>query len=205
MNTENVKPVVQKLLDIIKHHKLEVMEHYPNDVLVCDAEMLEKAWFPGARIAWAASTSSTQLIVLNTGSKSTREMLQAIGSYSMSYKVWYLLSNVGGKVVAKELTAEQFATLEDDSTLTTKQIERGRYQILENGAPVAGVTCTYQKCEDGSHNPPLLVEVTSEVARPLIRAKIQLLANDLATKFHGSLFWRGGLELSWEKASKAAA
>ena len=59
---------ISKILDamkkVITKHGLELLQRYPNDLLVHDKATLERAAAPGAQIAWMVGHSHTHLVVL---------------------------------------------------------------------------------------------------------------------------------------------
>ncbi|MBK4735963.1 hypothetical protein [Noviherbaspirillum pedocola] len=58
-NTALVEASISRMLDLIAHYGLKLLETYPNDLLVIDREILQRAAHPGASIAWMVGDSHT--------------------------------------------------------------------------------------------------------------------------------------------------
>lgn len=59
-----VENIIAKMLELVKNNELELMEHYPNDLLVHDRAVLEALAVPGAKIAWMVGHSHTHMFPL---------------------------------------------------------------------------------------------------------------------------------------------
>ncbi len=59
-----VQAILQRMQAVITKYQLEVLERYPDDLLVHDKAMLERFAVPEAQIAWMVGHSHTHLVAL---------------------------------------------------------------------------------------------------------------------------------------------
>lgn len=64
-----VDKIIHAMLDQVQKYGLELMQRYPNDLLVHDRAALEKHAVSGAKIAWMVGHSHTHLTVLGLHAK----------------------------------------------------------------------------------------------------------------------------------------
>ncbi len=56
-----VNQIIQSMQDIVVKHGLELMQHYPNDLLVHDKAHLMGMASPGAQFAWVVGDTHTHI------------------------------------------------------------------------------------------------------------------------------------------------
>jgi hypothetical protein len=105
-----VDKVIEAMLGQIQKYGLELMQRYPDDLLVHDRYSLEKHAVPGAKIAWMVGHSHTHLVVLG---------LHAAGNEGVTFLTnlanddrFYVMSVSGGEQFSlKEVEREEFTRL----------------------------------------------------------------------------------------------
>ena len=63
-NEMRVSRIIESMTSEIKKHGLELLQRYPNDLLVHDQNMLQKTAVPGMKIAWMVGDSHTHMVPL---------------------------------------------------------------------------------------------------------------------------------------------
>lgn len=59
-----VQSILERMQDAITKYGLEVLQRYPDDLLIHDKAMLERFAVPGAKIAWMVGHSHTHLVAV---------------------------------------------------------------------------------------------------------------------------------------------
>ena len=59
-----VQPILRAMRAAITKYGLEILQRYPDDLLVHDKAMLERMAVPGARLAWMVGHSHTHIVAL---------------------------------------------------------------------------------------------------------------------------------------------
>lgn len=109
-----VDSVIQSMQDIIVKHRLELLKHYPNDLLVHDKAFLLEMASPGAHIAWVVGDRHSHIVALGL-SKSENEMIGCLTRLASNDKFYSIKFDTGQRVHFKEYTRETF-----ESLMTTK-------------------------------------------------------------------------------------
>jgi hypothetical protein len=102
--------IVDAMLAEVKKYGLELMERYPNDLMVHDLETLGRIAVPGAQLAWVCGDSHTHLVVLGVH----EEQNSLIGAFlNMSSRDRFYRIKVGHSGFRmEELSRDVFAALE---------------------------------------------------------------------------------------------
>lgn len=73
-NSVLVQSILNAMQEVIQKHGLELLQRYPNDLLVHDKAMLEQIAVPGAKIAWMVGHSHTHLTTLGLHPKENEKV-----------------------------------------------------------------------------------------------------------------------------------
>ena len=107
---EFVDSVLQSMQDIIVKHGLELMQHYPNDLLVHDKAFLMEMASPGAHIAWVIGDRHTHIVALGL-SQTENEMVGCLTRLASNDKFYSIKFHTNQRVEFKEFTSANFETL----------------------------------------------------------------------------------------------
>lgn len=104
-----VDRLVKAMQDEIEKHGLELLQRYPNDLLVHDRAVLDWAAVPGMEIAWMCGHSHTHIVPLGLHDEES-DMVSCL--LNMSKDDRFYLIKVGQDGFAfKEVTREAFGAL----------------------------------------------------------------------------------------------
>jgi len=107
---EFVASILKSMQDIIAKHGLELMRHYPNDLLVHDKAYLMTMAMPGAQIAWVVGDMHTHIVNLGLAQEEN-EMVGCLTNMSSRDKFYLIKINSGYRVNFAELSRDAFANL----------------------------------------------------------------------------------------------
>lgn len=107
---EFVDSVIQSMQDIIVKHRLQLLKHYPDDLLKHDKAFLMEMASPGAHIAWVVGDRHSHIVALGL-SKSENEMITCLTRLSSNDKFYSIKFNAEQRVEFKEYTRETFESL----------------------------------------------------------------------------------------------
>lgn len=110
MNQNNVvERLIKSMQDEIEKHGLEILQRYPNDVLVHDRAMLEWAAVPGMKLAWMCGHCHTHAVPLGLHREETG-MVANLTNLSSEDR-FYLIQVRHGGFSINEVTREAFGAL----------------------------------------------------------------------------------------------
>ena len=109
-NQINVKAILNGMLAAIAKYHLEVMQRYPDDLLVHDKAMLERVAVPGARIGWMVGHSHTHLVALGFHPAENLHVTY-LTNLAPEDRFYVLNLRHGGSIQMQELDRQGFAAL----------------------------------------------------------------------------------------------
>jgi hypothetical protein len=107
---EFVESVIQSMQDIIVKHGLELMQHYPNDLLVHDKANLMLMATPGAQIAWVVGNMHTHIVNLGL-SRQENEAVGYLTNLSSSDQFYLINISSGYRANFTKLSRDEFENL----------------------------------------------------------------------------------------------
>jgi len=106
--------IIQSILNLmsaqIEKYGLELMQHYPNDLLVHDKAILERIAVPGAHFAWMVGNSHTHLVPLGLHAEETK-MVEYLTNMASDDRFYECKISHGGDFSMKEIDRNAFAAL----------------------------------------------------------------------------------------------
>lgn len=128
-------PQAEKILDFmvseIKKHGLEVLDRYPNDVLVHDLAMLKTVDFPGAKIAWMVGDSHSHMVRLGLHPDENKNVTYLTNLASGDR--FYLITITNGGFIGKEVTRDQFLQLQHTPVPYEMQGGKHEFSLYKRG------------------------------------------------------------------------
>jgi len=94
----------------IEKYSLELMQRYPNDLLVHDKSVLERIAVPGAHFAWMVGHSHTHLVPLGLHAEES-EMVKCLTNMASDDRFYECKVSHGGDFTMKEIDRKAFAEL----------------------------------------------------------------------------------------------
>lgn len=130
--------LISAMQEVIKSHGLELMQRYPNDLLVHDRYTLEGLEGATCSIAWCVGHCHTHMVVLgmHPEENSMIECFQNLSSDDKFYKI-ILQGSEDFKLV--ELTKENFSVLKSIRVAYEKKGGKLEFVILKDGKPMFNV------------------------------------------------------------------
>ena len=105
-----VDAIIQSMQDIVTKHGLELMQHYPNDLLVHDRAYLMNMASPGAHLAWVVGDMHTHIVGLGLDQEEN-SMVSCLTKLANRDKFYSIKINTGNRVVFTELSREALEKL----------------------------------------------------------------------------------------------
>lgn len=105
-----VTQIIQSMQDIVVKHGLDLMQRYPNDLLVHDKAHLMGMATPGAQFAWVVGDAHTHIVSLGL-SKEENENVGYLTKLANKDKFYTIKINTGNRVVFTELDRKAFEAL----------------------------------------------------------------------------------------------
>jgi hypothetical protein len=99
---------------VITIYRLEVLQRYPDDLLVHDKSMLERIAVPGATIAWMVGHSHTHLVAMGLHSVENLNVTY-LTNLASEDKFFVLNIGQGHSIKMSEIDRQQFAALSNTS------------------------------------------------------------------------------------------
>jgi hypothetical protein len=105
-----VQAILNAMQAVIAKHALEVLQRYPNDLLVHDKAILEKVAVPGAKIAWMVGHSHTHMVSLGFHKQ---EGMNVEGLINLANEDRFYVLNIcsGEKFTMTEVDRKDFSQL----------------------------------------------------------------------------------------------
>lgn len=114
-----VQSILNAMTSIIQQHGLELLQRYPDDLLVHDKATLEEYAVPGARIAWMVGHSHTHIVPLGLSAKENDKVTYMTNLANDDR--FYIIKVHPGRFTMGELSREQFAALKHTPVMYTRE------------------------------------------------------------------------------------
>lgn len=143
--------IIEAMLAQIEHHKLELLKHYPDDLLVHDRNMLSRSAHAGAKIGWVVGDCHTHLAKLGVHAKLNEgpTYLTALGSRDRFYFIEVARS--GESFSMKEVTREYFPSLANTPIPYKRIGNASAFWLYKNDTRVGTVKIS----RAGTHEKPI--------------------------------------------------
>lgn len=105
-----VNQIIQSMQDIVAKHGLELMQRYPNDLLVHDKAYLMRMASPGAQFAWVVGDAHTHIVSLGMAQEEN-EMVNCLTKLANKDKFYTVKINTGNRAIFTELDRKAFEAL----------------------------------------------------------------------------------------------
>lgn len=144
-------PIVETALSLmqaeIKKYGLEVLQRYPNDLLVHDRAQLEIAAVPGAKIAWMVGHCHTHLVPLGVHPREN-EHVAYLTKLASEDRFYGLTISRQGNVAINEVDRQGFIQLQGIPVPYVIQGGPDNFWLLRNGHRIGhcGITMTGGIC-----------------------------------------------------------
>lgn len=133
---------VEKILDamkgIITKYGLELLERYPDDLLVHDKAMLERGAVPGAQIAWMVGHSHTHLVNLGLHPKEN-ENVEYLTNLANDDRFFVLTIGHGDAFRMTEMNRKDFANLSRTAVPYKRQGEPAGFWLYRHESRIGHV------------------------------------------------------------------
>lgn len=129
--------IVERMTRVIREHGLELLERYPNDLLVHDRNILERAAVDGAQIAWMVGHCHTHMVILGLHPDENQNVGYLTNLSSSDH--FYLLKVKGDAFTMQEVGREAFARLSNTSVPYARKGVKDAFWLLRNGVRVGYV------------------------------------------------------------------
>lgn len=125
----------------VERHGLQLMRHYPADLLVHDRATLEKAAVPGAQIAWMCGHSHTHIVILGLHPDENMHVDYLL-NLANDDKFYKLTVGNGETFSLKEITREAFGKLNQTSVAYQREGKLpGFWLTRKNKERVGFISC----------------------------------------------------------------
>jgi hypothetical protein len=179
-----VESILNEMQFIVAKHGLNLMQTYPNDLLVHDRRMLERCAHNGASIAWMAGHSHTHLVNLGVH-REENEMVHYLTNLASEDR-FYTIKIFAGDVAFKEVDRKGFDALANTPVPYIKLGQDDEFALFKREVRVGKVRVTQQ----GSYADRLYVlEISAEAcATKQDHMALHIWAEKAAAKCAGTLF-----------------
>lgn len=125
-----VNRIIDRMSMIIQEHGLELLQRYPNDLLVHDRNVLERAAVNGAQIAWMVGHCHTHMVILGLHPKENQNVgyLAHIGNDDR----FYLIKVSADTFTMKEVSRDDFAKLSNTSVRYAREGAKDAFWLTRN-------------------------------------------------------------------------
>jgi hypothetical protein len=135
-----IEKILAAMQGLIAKHGLELMQRYPNDLLVIDREVLERNALPGVKIAWMVGHSHTHITVL--GIHARENECVTYHTNLCNDDRFYLLSIGMDSFSIKEQTREAYKALAHTRVSYEKQGDKSSFWLSRNKTRIGHVCLT---------------------------------------------------------------
>jgi len=118
------------MLEKINLHGLELMQRYPNDLIVHDRAILDRVAYPGALVAWVVGDSHTHIVALGLHPKEN-EAVTYFTNLSRTDR-FYTLSITAAAFSLKEIDRAAFLGLQTTSVPYTRTGTAQSFYLFRN-------------------------------------------------------------------------
>ena len=141
--------IIEAMLAEVARYKLELLQRYPNDLLVHDRNSLERGAHAGAKFCWMVGDSHTHLARLGVH-ETLNEYPTFLTNYCANDRFYVIdVARDGQSFTLKEVTRESFPSLSHTPIPYKRVGQANGFWLYKNGARVGTVsivrTGTYEK------------------------------------------------------------
>jgi len=187
MNTTNnliVDSIIDAMLSEITKYNLELLQRYPNDLLVHDRSVLEYAAIPGATIAWMVGDSHTHLVTLGLH-KGESEMVRCLTNLSSNDR-FYVLKVESSSFNLTELDRKQFMDLEHTNVPYSSHGSDSEFSIYKGKAEIGHIKLNHSIRNQQPFVEALITPIA--VANKMDLVALRMWCSKGITRLAGTLF-----------------
>lgn len=194
-----VQLILNAMQAAITKHGLELMQHYPSDLLIYDKAMLERVAVPGAKIAWMAGNCHTHLVSLGFH---PRENLNVTYLTNLASEDRFFVLNVGrgNSFKMDEVDRKNFAALSNTAMPYQRKGEVSNFWLYRHSIKVGHIAISregyWQELGFVATITPMVGISSHE------RAALEIWCSYAITEVAGSLFARS--QTSWAESVELA-
>lgn len=193
-----IEKILQAMIAQIEQHGLELMKHYPNDLLKIDRAIIERGAHPGASVAWMVGHSHTHTVLLGLHPKESEAVAYHL-NLARDDRFYTLKIDANGFMLT-EIDRDAYAQLQHTPIPYQRDGGANGFWLLRNGDRVGycNITSTgnYQSRK-------WIAEITpASGIRPLDQAALHVWTSYAITELAGSLF--AACEIHWKPALQYA-
>jgi hypothetical protein len=137
---ETAARIVDHLVRLVTDYGLELLQRYPNDLLVIDRVLLEAAAYPGAKIAWMVGHSHTHLFPLGIHPEKNQSVTW-VTNFGNDDRFFVIDVRHGGLFSVKELDRKKFESLQHTPLLYSPEgNDQSSFWLLKHGRRIGFVS-----------------------------------------------------------------
>lgn len=198
----NLDQVVQAMKDRIAAHGLQLLQNYPNDLLIHDRRIMEAALVPGVTMGWVVGHNHTHLIVLGVHPQEN-DMAPYLTRLSESdrYYTIALDGRAASGVAITEASREAFAALANLDVPYRSNGPVESFDLYRHTQMIGHVTVRRQVTDGGT---PVYLQTIEPTHRATDADRVALLfwAEKAAVKAAHTLFCQ--TEVTWQEPGAEA-
>lgn len=180
-----VQSILNAMQAAITKHGLDLMQTYPDDLLVHDKSMLDRMAVPGAKLAWMAGHCHTHLV--NLGLHPDENLTVGYLTNLTSADRFYVIDvKHGEKFSMVEVNRKEFAALSSTAVHYERQGDKADFWLMRQKNRVGHIAL---KSVGTLHQPKFAATITPVAGiSGLDRAALELWCSKAATEIAHSLF-----------------
>jgi len=187
-----VRSILERMQAVITKYKLEVLQRYPDDLLIHDRMMLERFAVPGATIAWMVGHSHTHLAALGFHPV---ENLNVTYLSNLASEDRFCVLNIGQghNIKMTELDRQQFAALSNTPVPYERRDDSSNFWLYRQRSKLGHVAIEQIGTWQDRKCVATITPVTGISSHE--RSSLGVWCSYAITEMTGTLFTRG--EISW--------
>jgi hypothetical protein len=107
--SEYAQAALRQMVDVVKQHRLELLQRYPDDLMISDLGYLKRYARPGVVFAWCVGDCHSHLTMLGF-TKADTELVSALTNLANNDR-FFRIRCLSDDVVLDALSREQFSAL----------------------------------------------------------------------------------------------
>lgn len=140
--------IVNRLVEIVREGKLEILERYPDDLLKHDRAILEASAYPGMQIAWMVGHCHTHMFPLGLHPEKN-EGVTWVTNQAKDDRFFVIKIRSAGAFSVQELDRKQFAALQHTPMLYAPESLGGEGWLTKHGQRVGHVATQWEPSQVG--------------------------------------------------------
>lgn len=180
-----IEAAMKLMLAEIQRHGLEVIQRYPNDVLVLDRAVLEQYAHPGSTVAWMVGDTHSHIVPLGIHPL-LNKLVTYLTNLASNDRFYALEFSRSGQFGIKPIDRKVFAELSQAAIPYTTKGTPTNFSLYREASRLGHCMLT----DEGTCAAPLvLVTITPRHdIRPIDKAALEEWARQAVTKHTGTLF-----------------